>query len=251
MHGASAIHALFSGGREIEADLIGEDPSTDLAVLRIGANPQPHLQLGNSERLVPGQIAVAIGNPLGFQFTVTAGVVSALGRTMRAASGRLIDGIVQTDAALNPGNSGGPLLDSASRVIGVNTAIIAGANGLSFAVGINTAKWVIGELFRHGRVRRAYLGISGATEPLPRAIARAHSLSQQTAVRVLAVEPESPAERAGLEPGDRLLAVDNEAITTTDDLQRTLDASRIGRDCMLQMLRGTTRRSLVARPVEV
>ncbi|MBS0343593.1 MAG: trypsin-like peptidase domain-containing protein, partial [Proteobacteria bacterium] len=200
VHGAARLEVLRPDGTRSEAQLVGEDPDTDLAVLRIGASRAlPHLTLGDSSRLRVGQIAIAIGNPLGFNHTVTSGIVSALGRSLRSKAGRMIDNVIQTDAALNPGNSGGPLLDSRGRVIGVNTAIIPGAQAICFAVAVNSAQWVLTQLFTHGRVRRAFIGLSGSTVPLSRRAARVLEVqSQESCVRVSEVQPNSPAAIAGL-----------------------------------------------------
>ena len=237
VHGASSIRTAFPDGREFDADFIGDDPDTDVAVLRVGADRLPVAQLGQSSELRVGQIAVAIGNPLGFQNTVTAGVISALGRSLRAATGRRMDDIIQTDAALNPGNSGGPLVDSSGQVIGLNTAMIAGAQAICFATGIDTVRWVVGQLFAHGRVRRAYIGVSGATAPVHRSLQRAFSLDQTSAIRIIEVQPDSPARRAGLEDGDLLVGADGVVISGIDGLQRLLDASRIDRPIAARAIR--------------
>ena len=237
VHDAAKIRATFPDGNEFDADLIGDDPDTDLAVIRVGGNDLPAAPLGRSRALRPGQIAVAIGNPLGFQNTVTAGVISALGRSLRSINGRLMDDIIQTDAALNPGNSGGPLVNSAGEVIGVNTAIIPGAQALCFAVGVDTARWVVQQLFAHGRVRRALIGVSGATQPVQRRLQRAFDIAQESGVRVLTVERGSPAKLAGVEDGDLIIGLDGNAVTGIDDLQRQLDASRIGTLCVLRVVR--------------
>ena len=237
VHGASAVRVAFATGREYDADLVGEDPETDVAVVRVGADRLPVAELGHSARLRVGQLAIAIGNPLGFQNTVTAGVVSALGRSLRAASGRRMDDIIQTDAALNPGNSGGPLVDSAGHVIGLNTAMIAGAQAICFATGIDTVRWVMGQLFAHGRVRRAFIGVSGATVPIDRRLQRAFELAQATGVRVIEVQSDSPAGRAGLEDGDLLIAMDGVTLTGIDALQRLLDGDRIDRPTPVRAIR--------------
>ncbi len=237
VHDATQIRATFPDGSEFDADLIGDDPDTDLAVIRVGGSDLPAAPLGQSRALRPGQIAVAIGNPLGFQNTVTAGVISALGRSLRSVNGRLMDDIIQTDAALNPGNSGGPLVNSAGEVIGVNTAIIPGAQALCFAVGIDTARWVVQQLFAHGRVRRALIGVSGATQPMQRRLQRAFEIAQESGVRVLGVERGSPAKLAGVEEGDLIIGLDGNAVTGIDELQRQLDASRIGALCVLRVIR--------------
>jgi len=244
VHGARELRVTFPDGRAYEADLIGEDPDTDLAVVRVGAEPPPPVTLGTSRGLRVGQLAVAIGNPYGFQCTVTAGVVSALGRTLSAPSGRLIHDVIQTDAALNPGNSGGPLTDSRGEVIGVNTAIIPGAQGLCFATAIDTATWVVSQLFRHGKVRRGYIGVSGANVPLPRRFVRYHDLDVESGVRVIGVEPGSPAHDAGLDQGDIIVDFDGTPVTGVDDLHRLLDAERIGKPTTLTVLRRTELREI-------
>src|SRR6266581_4132012 len=250
VQGARAARVVFADGSEAEARLIGGDPDSDLAILRAEPPERNFLHLGDSDSLVAGQIAIAIGNPLGFQLTVTAGVVSALGRTLRAPSGRMMHGILQTDAPLNPGNSGGPLLNSAGQVIGVNTAIIPGTQGLCFSIGSNTAKWVIREIFSHGRVRRARLGVAGATEALPRALIRAGALDQRSAVRVLEVEPGSPAALAGLRRGDRIVGIEDEAVASIDELQRLLDGSRVGIETTLRVFSGTEERRVTVMPTD-
>jgi S1-C subfamily serine protease len=223
-----------------------------LAVLRIGhPSALPYAEFGDSSRLKVGQVAIAIGNPLGYSRTVTAGVVSALGRTLRAKSGRLMHDVIQTDAALNPGNSGGPLVDSKGRVIGVNTAMIPQAQAICFATGINTAKWVIGQLFAHGRVRRAYIGVSGATVPIATRVVRHFSLPGNTAVHVADVVAGSPAALAGVQTGDRMVALDGVRINGIDGLQRTLEASLIGRECELQLLRRSSVLKTTIRPIEM
>jgi S1-C subfamily serine protease len=231
----------LSDGREFEARWVGDDPDTDLALLCVDGMSRgalPPLALGRSATLRRGEIAIAIGNPLGFEHTVTAGIVSALGRTMRSATGRLIPDVIQTDAALNPGNSGGPLLNSRGEVVGVNTAVIHGAQSISFAVAIDIASWVIPQLLRHGRVRRAYLGVLGASIALDRRIVHGFALEQTHAVRVSSVEAGSPAVEAGLREGDMIVGFDGVPIDSVDRLHQTLDASRIGRACVLKVLRG-------------
>jgi S1-C subfamily serine protease len=233
--------ASLSDGREFDARWVGDDPDTDLAVLRIDGMSRGSLAplpLGRSADLRRGEIAIAIGNPLGFEHTVTAGIVSALGRSMRSSNGRLIPDVIQTDAALNPGNSGGPLLSSRGEVVGVNTAIIRGAQSISFAVAIDIASWVIPQLLQHGRVRRAYLGALGATTALDRRVMRGFELAQSHAVRVASVEPGSPAARGGLREGDLIVGIDGLTIDSVDRLHQALDASRIQRDCVLKVLRG-------------
>lgn len=231
----------FSDGQQFAARWVGDDPDTDLAVLRIDgalATSLPTTVLGASAGLKRGEIAIAIGNPLGFEHTVTAGIISALGRSMRASTGRLIPDVIQTDAALNPGNSGGPLLNSRGQVIGVNTAIIRGAQSISFAVAIDIAAWVIPQLMQHGRVRRAYLGVGGSTATLHRRVALAFELDQATAVRVQSLDAESPAARAGVRLDDLIVGIDGIAIDSIDKLHQTLDASRVQRDCLLKLVRG-------------
>jgi S1-C subfamily serine protease len=251
VHGAARLAVLRPDGVRSEAELVGEDPDADLALLRIGASRMlPHLALGDSAKLRVGQIAIAIGSPLGFTHSVTSGIVSALGRSLRARSGRMMDNIIQTDAALNPGNSGGPLLDSRGHVIGVNTAMIPGAQAICFAVGVNTAKWVLPQLLAHGRVRRAFVGLSGSSVPLSRRVARFLGVEQSSAVRVSEVHPGSPAALAGLRADDLVLGIDGEPTRGVDDLQRLLDASRIGKPCVLRVLRGAQPLYLTVQPVE-
>ena len=231
----------LSDGREFEARWVGDDPDSDLAVLCIDGTSRGALvplTLGRSSTLRRGEIAIAIGNPLGFEHTVTAGIVSALGRSMRSFTGRLIPDVIQTDAALNPGNSGGPLLNSRGEVIGINTAIIRGAQSISFAVAIDIAAWVIPQLLQHGRVRRGYLGVGGITTTLDRRIVVGFGLEQSRAVRVSHVEPDSPAARAGLREGDLVVGFDGVTIDSIDRLHQTLDASRVQRDVVLKVLRG-------------
>jgi len=236
-----SFEVSLDDGREFAARFVGDDPHTDLAVLHIDGlsnGTLTHAPLGRSAGLKRGEIAIAIGNPLGFEHTVTAGIVSALGRSMRAQSGRTIPDVIQTDAALNPGNSGGPLLNARAEVIGVNTAIIRGAQALCFAVAIDTASWVIPQLLQHGRVRRAHLGVGGSTVPLHRRVVLAYGLKQSHGVRVLNIEPGSPAERAGLHIGDVIIGLDGLDIDSVDRLHQALDASRIQRDGMIKLLRG-------------
>jgi len=227
-HGASKTDVAFADGRRFGAELVGDDPDTDLAVLRVDASSLLAVPLGDSGALRVGQVVIAIGNPLGFQSTVTAGVVSALGRSFRSVSGRLIDNVIQTDAALNPGNSGGPLLDSRGNVIGVNTAVILPAQGICFAVAVNTVKLVVGQLIAHGHVRRARIGVGGQNVSLPRLAVRAHRLIQPSGVLITTVESTSPADRAGLQPGDIIVAFDGQPVHSIDDLHRLLTGERIG-----------------------
>lgn len=237
-HGTTWWVTTPEGSRQA-ARKIGDDPDTDLALLRIDTpEALAFAELGDSAALRPGQLAIAIGNPLGFANTVTAGVISALGRSLRGAGGRPIEDVIQTDAALNPGNSGGALVDSAGRVIGVNSAMIAGAQGICFAVASNTARLVLGQLVRFGRVRRAWLGISVQAVPLPRRLARLHGLAQARAAQVVAVQPHSPAARAGLVAGDLLAALDGTAMGGADDLLRWLTAERVGAATQALVLRG-------------
>jgi S1-C subfamily serine protease len=238
---ADRVDVTLPDGRDCPADVVGHDPDTDLAVIRISADDLTAAALGDSSGLRPGQLVVAIGNPYGFQHTVTAGVVSALGRSLRSRSGRLIEQVIQTDAALNPGNSGGPLVASDGRVVGVNTAIIAGGQGLSFAVPISTALLVVPALLRNGRVRRGYLGIAGQTVPLLRRVTRFHHLTQDSAVLVTSVEASAPAGRAGLRDGDLVISFDETPIRSLDDLHRALTDERIGSRARLGILRGTER----------
>lgn len=237
VHGSSSIRATFPDGSAFPAYLVGDDPDTDLAVVQIHGSRRGSLELAGSERIRVGQLAIAVGNPLGFDCTVTAGVVSALGRSLRSRSGRLIDDVIQTDAALNPGNSGGPLVDSRGRVVGVNTATIMGAQGLCFAIASNTALFVLGEILRHGRVRRSHLGLAGQTVTIGRALARRLDRVAESAVRIVGVEPGSPAAAGGLEVGDLILSIDGDVLTGVDQLHRLLTAERIGRESEVGILR--------------
>lgn len=247
--GEGAITATLDDGSEHAAERLGGDADTDLALLRIGsAAPLPHLQLGESSRLRVGQVVIAIGNPQGLSQTVTTGVVSALGRSLRARNGRLIEGVIQTDAALNPGNSGGPLLDTRATVVGVNTAIVAGAQALCFAVPADTARWVVSELLRHGRVRRAFLGISAETVALPRRTVLHHGLAAGSAVAVNEVLADGPARKAGVSAGDRIVRVDAAATPDVDALHRVLGGERIGRAVQVELLRGPRKLALEMVP---
>jgi S1-C subfamily serine protease len=247
---ARRIRATFADGLSRDADLIGDDPHTDVAVLRISASGLPTTQFGVSRSVRVGQLAIAIGNPYGFQHTVTAGVVSALGRTLRSVSGRLIDDVLQTDAALNPGNSGGPLVNSKGEVIGINTAIIPMAQGICFATAIDTVKWVAVQLLRDGKVRRSYLGLAGANQPIGRRVARHFDLANEAAVRVESVEPGGPAARVGLEGGDRIVALKGTVVNGIDDLHRALTAELIGVPVDISVLRGTQLLKLRIEPAE-
>jgi S1-C subfamily serine protease len=250
VHGAKSIRATFADGLSREADLVGEDPDTDIAVIRIGGNALHSVVLGSSRQVRVGQLAIAIGNPYGFQHTVTAGVVSALGRSLRAQSGRLIDDVLQTDAALNPGNSGGPLVDSRGEVIGVNTAIIPGAQGICFATAIDTVKWVVLQLLKDGRVRRGFLGLAGANVPLARRIARHFELDNARAVRVESVEKGGPASRAGVEQGDLIVRFAAQPVNGIDDLHRLLTGARIGAESRLTVVRRAQKLELAVTPSE-
>ena len=239
------ISAMLDDGSEHAAERVGGDADTDLALQRIGsAASAPHLQLGESTTLRVGQVVVAIGNPHGLGQTVTTGVVSALGRSLRAKNGRLIDNVIQTDASLNPGNSGGPLLDTRARVVGVNTAIIAGAQALCFAVPADTVRWVVSELLRHGRVRRAWLGIAAQTVLMPRRSVLHHGLEADSAVGVDEVIQAGPAERAGLQAGDRIVRVDDQATRDVDTLHRLLGGASVGRAVRVELLRGPRKMQL-------
>jgi S1-C subfamily serine protease len=238
---STEIAVMLPDGREHRADLIGQDPDTDVAVLKITASELTAVSFGQSQALRPGQLVIAIGNPYGFQHSVSAGVVSALGRTLRARSGRLIDQVIQTDAALNPGNSGGPLVTSAGQVVGVNTAIIAGGQGLSFAVPISTVVSVLPALLRDGRVRRGYLGVAGQDVPLLRRVTRFHRLSQATGVLVISLEQDGPARVAGVREGDIIVSFDAASISSLDDLHRTLTEDRIGTFAAMGLLRDQQR----------
>ena len=252
VHRARRIEVATTAGQHFVADLIGEDPHTDLALLRVSsAQPLPTLPLGSARAIRVGQLVVAIGNPLGFACTVTAGVVSALGRSLRADGGRLIEDVIQTDAALNPGNSGGPLLDALGRVIGVNTAIIAGAQGICFATSIDTANHAVAELMRHGRVRRASLGIGGQTLRLPRRYVRYFDLAAESAVRVMEVAVGSAAARAGVQAGDIVVGFGALTVEGIDALHRALDADAIGREVPLAILRRDRRLDLPVVPLEL
>lgn len=240
VEGAHSIEATLAGDRAFRARVLGRDPDTDLAVLRAEtSNTLPAARLGNSKAVVPGQIAIAIGNPLGFQSTVTAGIVSAVGRTLMGQGGRLIGDVIQTDAALNPGNSGGPLVSSTAEVIGINTASIMGAQGICFSVASNTALHVLQQVLKHGRVRRARIGIAGEQIVLPDRIRHRAGLTQKSAVRVAALMEQSPAGRAGLREGDVIVSLDAQAVTGIDDVTRLLDERRIGRTTSIGVLRAT------------
>jgi S1-C subfamily serine protease len=238
VEGASAIELATIDARHFPARILGRDPDTDIAVLRAETGDRlPAARLGNSKLIKAGQIAIAIGNPLGFESTVTAGIVSAVGRSLRAQNGRLIGDVIQTDAALNPGNSGGPLVNSRAEVIGVNTAVIMGAQGICFSVAANTAQHVLTQVLQHGRVRRARLGVAGDQVALPQRLKSRTGLTQASGVRVIEVQPGSPAQAGGLEPGDVIVALDKDVVTGIDDIARVLDGARIDKRVAVRILR--------------
>lgn len=250
VHATEKIKVTFSDGGRSEAQLIGDDPDTDLAVIRVTAPNLVPVAFGDSDKIRVGQVAIAIGNPYGFQYTVTAGVVSALGRSLRSRSGRLMDDIIQTDASLNPGNSGGPLVDSHGRVIGVNTAMIMGAQSICFAIAANTAKFVAGRLIRDGRIRRSYIGLAGQNVPLPRRVTYYYKLPVEAGVLVISVEPESPALRAGLLEGDVIIGFDQQPIAGIDALHRLLTDAKVGVKSELEVLRRNELIRLAIAPQE-
>ena len=250
VHDANQIAVSLPDGREYPAQLVGDDPDTDLAVIRIDAPHLAHVRLADSESLRVGQVVIAIGNPLGFQASVTAGVISALGRSMHAQSGRLIDNIIQTDAALNPGNSGGPLVNSAGEVIGVNTAMIRPAQGICFAIASNTAKFVAGWLIRDGKIRRSYIGVAGQNVPLHRRIVRFYNLPLETGVLVVSVEKDSPAQRAGLREGDLIIAFNEQPMDSIHELHKMLMGEQIGVEAKLLVIRHTEKLVLAITPAE-
>jgi S1-C subfamily serine protease len=250
VHGAGQIDVALSDGRHMPAELVGDDPDTDLAVIRVGGNGLVPAVLGDSQRIRVGQLVVAIGNPYGFQCTVTAGVVSALGRSLRSRSGRMIDNVVQTDAALNPGNSGGPLVSSRAEVIGVNTATIMPAQGLCFAIAINTAKFVAGRLIRDGRIVRGYIGMAGQNVELPRRVVRFHNLAVQSGLMVSMVEPGGPLARADVRQGDVIVMFAGNPVSGIDDLQRLLTGDCVGVRAEIVVIRGTEKLSAEIIPEE-
>ena len=250
VHGSTYIEVTLQDGRHVIATPVGDDPDTDLAVIRISGDDLKPARLGDSGALQPGQLVIAIGNPLGFQATVTAGVVSALGRSLRSRSGRLMDNIVQTDAALNPGNSGGPLVNSRGEVVGVNTAMIQPAQGLCFAIPSNTARWVASRLIQHGKIRRAYLGVAGQTVKLQRRRVVEFHLARETGILVLHVEPGSPAQRSGLAEGDLILSFGTEPVGGIDDLHRLLTEPTIGAPTQVTLLRLGRKITLEITPAE-
>lgn len=244
--GASSVKVVLPDGRERSGTTLGSDEDTDLAVVKISADELTAIRLGDSRALRQGQLVVAVGNPFGFQHTVTAGVVSATGRSLRSRTGRLMDGLIQTDAALNPGNSGGPLLDASGDVVGINTAVIIPAQGISFAVSAETARLVIPQLLRHGRVRRSYLGIAGQDVPLPRLLVRHHALTNRGGVLVTEVIKNMPAEKSGVKDGDFVVSFAGSAVERTDDLHRMLTGERVGETFPITLLRGV---ELVQLPI--
>jgi S1-C subfamily serine protease len=250
VHAANSITVNLPDGREYPAKVTGDDPDTDLAVIRIGAPQLTHVRLADSENLHVGQLVIAIGNPLGFQASVTAGVISALGRSMHAQSGRLIDNIIQTDAALNPGNSGGPLVNSAGEVVGVNTAMIRPAQGICFAIASNTAKLVAGWLIRDGRIRRGYIGVAGQNVPIHRRIVRFYGLPLETGVLVVSVEKNSPAQRAGLREGDLIVGFGDQPIGSVHHLHKVLVGEQIGVNANVTVVRQTEKLELSILPAE-
>jgi S1-C subfamily serine protease len=250
VHDAARIEVTVADGRKLPARTIGDDPATDLAVIQIDGSGLVAATLGDSQALRVGQLVMAIGSPYGFQSTVTAGVVSALGRSLRSYSGRLIEDVIQTDASLNPGNSGGPLVASDGRVVGVNTATILPAQGICFAIGINTAKFVASRLLRDGRIRRSYIGVSAQTAPIHRRLVRYYDLQKETGVIVLAAEPNSPAQKAGLREGDVIVALDGQPVAGVDDLHRVLSDVKTGVSSELTVLRGTDRLKVSIQPQE-
>jgi S1-C subfamily serine protease len=251
VEGARELRLMDAEGRVMEARVLGLDPDTDLALLRAGSvRDLPTARLGDSKALKRGQLVVAIGNPLGFESTVTAGVISALGRSLRSRNGRLIEDVIQTDAALNPGNSGGPLVSSRGEVIGINTAVIIGAQGICFAVASNTAQFVLSELIQHGRVRRGYVGVSAQTAPVPRRHARNAEIENASGAMITGLEPEGPAAQAGLMTLDVVVRADGAPVTGVDDLIRLLNAERIGKRVAIDALRRGALKTFEVTPLE-
>lgn len=247
---AKGLDVFLSDGRSFPAEVVGEDPDTDLAVITVPASDLPAAELGDSDRLKVGQLVVAIGNPFGFETTVTAGVVSAIGRSMRSQTGRLIENIIQTDASLNPGNSGGPLVDSRGRVVGINTAIIQHAQGICFAVPINTARWITGLLIKDGRIKRAYLGITGRNKDLTAFESRRYNLENEKGVEVYQVLKGSPAERSGMQSGDLIVSVNEKKVESVDDIQRSLARVEIGTMLNITVIRNGNKLELSASAEE-
>jgi S1-C subfamily serine protease len=248
---AEIIMVVIPDGRRYQAQLVGDDPDTDLAVIRIHAPNLHPVLFGDSQHIKVGQLVIAIGNPYGFQYTVTAGVVSALGRTLRSYSGKLIDSVIQTDAALNPGNSGGPLVTSRGEVIGVNTAVIMPAQGICFAIGINTAKFVIASLMKEGRVRRSSIGVAGQNVQLHRRVVRFYDLPSESGVMVVSIQHNSPAMRAGLQIGDIIIGFGGTYISGIDDLHKLLTREKVGISLPIAIIRGTQKVMLFVIPGEV
>ncbi|HKC62370.1 MAG TPA: trypsin-like peptidase domain-containing protein, partial [Pyrinomonadaceae bacterium] len=251
VHNGAGVEVTLADGRRYGAQIVGDDPHTDLAVVRINANDLVPVRLGDSQSIRTGQVVIAIGNPYGFQCTVTAGVVSAMGRSLRASSGRLIDDIIQTDAALNPGNSGGPLVTSRGEVIGVNTAVILPAQGICFAIAINTAKFVAGRLIKDGRIRRSYIGVAGQNVPLPRRIVRYYNLEVENGILVVSIDENSPARRSGLQEGDIIIGFAGQPVAGIDELHKLLTEERVGQSSPLAVIRRTERLVLNIVPKEV
>jgi S1-C subfamily serine protease len=250
VHYADRVDVTLSDGRRFQADMVGDDPDTDLAVVRINGPNLVPVPLGDSQKIRVGQLVIAIGNPYGFQYTVTSGVISALGRSLRSMSGRLIDNVIQTDAALNPGNSGGPLVTSQGEVIGVNTAMILAAQGICFAIGINTAKFVAAKLIKEGKIRRSYIGLGGQNVQLHRRIVRFHRLPIESGILVVSIEEGSPAQRAGLSEGDMIVGFDGQPIAGIDDLHKILTEEKVGVKSTLTILRRTEKLNLGIIPEE-
>ena len=250
VHNATRFDVVSSDNRHFEASLVGEDPATDLAVIRVHAEGLPYASLGDSQTLRPGQLVIAIGNPFGFQSTVSTGVVSALGRYWRGLDGRLIENIIQHTAPLNPGNSGGPLVDSRGRVVGINMAMIAMAQGLGFSVPAKTAQWVVSQILTHGRVRRGYLGIAGQERPLDQYFRRLHELTSESAVEVMVVNSGTPAHRSGLREGDLIVAINGQSVKSVDDLHRFLADGAIGVAMELTVLRDLDKMRVQVVPTE-
>jgi S1-C subfamily serine protease len=251
VHNAASMDVTLNDGHRYQAQLVGDDPHTDLAVIRINAPNLVPVRFGDSQSIRAGQVVIAIGNPYGFQCTVTAGVVSALGRSLRANSGRLIDDIIQTDAALNPGNSGGPLVTSRGEVVGVNTAVILPAQGICFAIAINTAKFVAGRLIKDGRIRRSYIGVAGQNVPLPRRVVRFYNLEAEHGILVVQMDENSPARRSGLQEGDVIIGFAGQAVAGIDELHKLLTEERVGQSAPLEVIRRTERLTLNIIPREV
>jgi S1-C subfamily serine protease len=250
VHGAGPVGVRLSDGTSLPAHLIGTDPATDLAVIRVTASSLHHATLGESAAIKVGQLVIAIGNPFGFQSTVSTGVVSALGRALRSQEGRLIENIIQHTAPLNPGNSGGPLVDSRGRVVGINTAIIAMAQGIGFAIPANTARWVVSQLLLHGRVRRGFLGLAGRARPLERRLVRFYQLAGEYAVEAISVDLKGPAAQGGLREGDLIVAINGESVASVDDIHRFLAEWPVGEPVSLTIIRGSERQELNVVPAE-